>query len=248
MSDRDFRGRVAIVTGASRGIGRAIAVGLARQGASVVGTARKFDSSVGSGTLKGTIDLIEQLGGPCLAVPADITDATGARAVVDGAMTAFGRVDMLVNNAGAFPFGTIAEFTPEAWQAAMAINVTAPFLMAHTVLPTMIEQSSGNILNVTSGAAQTYSPGRVANSTTKAALNRFSLNLAEEVRSFGIVVNAWGPGLTRTDMTEFNPNGAEPEAVVESALWLLAQDVDSFTGQVVRRVDFGETWGPGVGS
>ena len=244
MTDHDFKGKVAIVTGASRGIGRAIALGLAGRGASVVGTARRLDSSPGSGTLKGTVESIEQFGGSCLAVPADITDSTGARAVVDGAMSAFGRVDILVNNAGAFPVGTIAEFTPEQWQDAIAINVTAPFLMAHTVLPIMMGQGSGNILNVTSGAAQTYVPRRVANSTSKAALNRFSLNLAEEVRPIGIVVNAWGPCLTRTDMTEFHPDGVEPEAVVESVMWLLAQDVSSFTGHLVRRADFGETWGP----
>jgi 3-oxoacyl-[acyl-carrier protein] reductase len=244
MSELDFNGKVAIVTGASRGIGRAIAEALARRNASVVGTARSLDSSPGSSTLQQTVDSIERLGGACLAVPADITEEAGALAVVEGAMRAFGRVDMLVNNAGVYPVGTIAGFSLEQWRQAFSVNVDAPFLMAHTVLPIMMEQGSGNILNVTSAAAQMYMPGRVANSTTKAALNRFSINLAEEVRASGIAVNAWGPGLTRTDMTEFNPDGVEPEAVVESAMWLLAQDADSFTGQIVRRAEFGETWGP----
>ncbi len=244
MADLDFTGKVAIVTGASRGIGRVIAVGLAKRGASVVGTARSLDSSPGAGgTLKGTVDAIEKLGGYCLPVPADITDPAGAQSVVDRAVAEFGRVDILVNNAGVYPEGTIAEFSPDEWRDLMAINLTAPFLMAHGVLPAMMDQGTGNIMNVSSGAGQTYSAGRVPYSASKAALDRFSINLAEEVREHGIAVNAWAPGLVRTDMNANNPDGAEPEVVEESAVWICAQTVESFTGQLVRRGEFGKTWG-----
>ena len=244
MAEIDFTGRVAIVTGASRGIGRTLALGLARRGASVVGTARSLSSSPGSGgTLQSMVEAAAERGGTAIAVPADITGEAGAQAVVTRAMSEFGRVDILINSAGAFPLGTIAELPPEEWRALMSINLTAPFLMARAVLPTMMEQGSGNIMNVTSGAAGSYSPGRIANAASKAALNRFSMNLAEEVREHGVAVNAWGPGLVRTDMTDYAANGVEPEVIVDSVMWLVSQDAESFTGQVVRRVEFGETWG-----
>ncbi len=243
MADVDFTGKVAIVTGASRGIGRAIALELARAGAAVVGTARQLDSSPGiGGTLAETVALIATAGGTALAVPVDITDPAGARALADRAVAELGRIDVLVNNAGVYPRGVIADFEPEEWLALIAVNVNAPFLMSHAVLPTMIAQGGGNILNVSSGAAQRYSKGRVGYSTSKAALERFSMGLAEEVREHGIAVNAWTPGLVATDMNAQNERGAPPEAVASSAVWLAAQDA-SFTGRVVAREEFGVSWG-----
>ena len=110
------------------------------------------------------------------------------------------------------------------------------------LLPTMIEQGRGSILNVSSGAAQRAIKGRVGYSTSKAALERFSIGLAEEVREHGIAVNAWTPGLVATDMNNQHERGAPPEAVAESAVWLAAQDA-SFTGNVVAREEFGVAWG-----
>ena len=244
MAEVDFTGKVAIVTGASRGIGRAIALGLARAGAAVVGTARQLDSSPGTGgTLAETVALITAAGGTGLAVPADITDPAGASALAGRAKAELGRIDVLVNNAGVFPRGAVADFAPEEWLAMIAVNVNAPFFMAHAVLPTMIAQGSGNILNVSSGAAQRTIKARVGYSTSKAALERFSIGLAEEVREHGIAVNAWTPGLVATDMNDQHERGASPEAVTESAVWLAAQDA-SFTGNVVAREEFGVSWGP----
>ncbi len=243
MPDVDLTGKVAIVTGASRGIGRAIALGLARSGAAVVGTARQLDSSPGTGgTLAETVALIAAAGGTGLAVPADITDPEGASELAGRAKAELGRIDILVNNAGVFPKGAIADFAPDEWLALIAVNVNAPFFMAHAVLPAMIEQGSGSILNVSSGAAQRTIKERVGYSTSKAALERFSFGLAEEVREHGIAVNAWTPGLVATDMNNRHERGASPEAAAESAIWLAAQDV-SFTGNVVAREEFGVSWG-----
>ncbi len=243
MAEIDLTGKVAIVTGASRGIGRAIALGLARAGAAVAGTARRLDSSPGTGgTLAETVELIVAAGGTGLAVPADITDPAGAQALADRAKAELGRIDILVNNAGVYPRGAIADFPPDEWLSLIAVNVNAPFFMCRAVLPTMIAQGSGNILNVSSGAGQRSVKDRVGYSTSKAALDRFSMSLAEEVREAGIAVNAWTPGLVATDMNDQSERGSPPEAVVESAVWLAAQDT-SFTGHLVARQEFGVSWG-----
>ena len=242
----DFTGMVAIVTGASRGIGRVIALGLARRGAAVVGTARTLEGSSGAGgTLKGTAEAAAAFGHRMIAVPADITNPGGAQSVVDAATAELGRVDVLVNNAGVFPYGRVADFAPDEWEATMAINLRAPFLMCRAVLPVMIAQGGGNIFNVTSGAATSYSEGRIAYAASKAGLDRFSLSLAEEVREHGIAVNAWSPGFIATDMNDHNPKGNAAAVVEESVMWALAQGPAAFTGQLVRRADFGTGWGPG---
>ena len=243
MSEQDFTGKVAIVTGASRGIGRTIALALAERGAAVVGTARQLDSSEGTGgTLRGTIDAVEQSGARGLAVPAEIVNEQGPKYIAERAVKVFGRIDILVNNAGVYPTVAILDTELKSWRDMIAINVTAPFLMAKAVLPQMIEQGSGNIFNVSSGSALTYTEDHVGYATSKAALNTFSAFLAEEVRANGISVNAWMPGLIQTDMNDYH--GAEPSVVVPSVMWALAQTPDTFTGQVVRLRAFGDPWGP----
>ena len=106
----------------------------------------------------------------------------------------------------------------------------------------MIEEGVGNILNVSSGSSVNYGIGRVVYSTTKAALERFSVFLAEEVRNNGIAVNAWRPGLIKTDMTE--QRGDDPSVVVPSVMWAVTQTPETFTGNTVRRDEFGKGWGP----
>jgi NAD(P)-dependent dehydrogenase (short-subunit alcohol dehydrogenase family) len=247
MDEIDFTSKVAVVTGASRGIGRVIALALAARGAAVVGTARNLDSSPGrGGTLGETIDAVEAAGARGVAIPADITSADGVQSLIDGALAALGRIDVLVNNAGVYPQGRIAEFSSEEWDAAIAINVTAPFLLCRAVIPGMEAQGGGRILNISSNAAVGYGRGRIAYSTTKAALNRFTMNLAEELRESGIAVNAYAPGQIRTDMNDYGERGAEASEIEESIVWALGQDAATFTGQVVRRRDFAVTWGPGA--
>jgi NAD(P)-dependent dehydrogenase (short-subunit alcohol dehydrogenase family) len=243
MADQTFAGKVAIVTGASRGIGRTIALALAERGATIVGTARRLESSDGTGgTLRGTIEEVEKLGAKGLAVPAEIVNEQGPNYIAARAMKVFGRIDILVNNAGIYPTVSIQDTALKDWREMLAINVTAPFLMAKAVLPQMIAQGAGNIFNVSSGSSVTYSENHVGYATSKAALNTFSAFLAEEVRANGIAVNAWMPGLIQSDMNGYK--GAEQSTVIPSVMWTLAQTADTFTGQVVRLREFGEGWGP----
>ena len=236
-----FPEKIALVTGASRGLGRVLALALAREGATVVCTARTLDGPPERGSLNATVKHIESEGGHAMAVACDVGDAASVHATVDQALTQFGRVDILINNAGVFPDVPIASTEPAEWDMTVAVNFTGPFLFCRYVLPGMIERHGGAILNMTSGMANMATPGRIAYSATKAALDRFTISLAEEVKPHGIVVNALGPGVMATDMT--GGAGDPPELLAPSALWLLEQGVDAFTGQVVYRKDFRKTWG-----
>lgn len=243
MLDLNFTGKVAVVTGASRGIGRTLVLALAEHGATVIGTARQLDTSPGTGgTLRETFDAMEAAGGKGMPLPVDITREQGAKYLIDRTVQMYGKIDILINNAGVYPEGQIAETELKAWQDALTVNVTAPFLMCKAAIPHMIKAGSGNILNVSSGSAVNYGAGRVLYSATKAALERFSEFLAEEVRGNGIAVNAWRPGLIKTDMS--GQSGAEPSVVVPSVIWAVAQTPETFTGQSVRRDAFGKDWGP----
>ena len=232
---------VALVTGASRGIGRTIATALAQEGSVVVCTARTLDGDPGR-DLQSTVADIRSQGGHALAIACDITQAESVESLVTETTDQFGRVDLLVNNAGYYPRSTITTMDPEIWQAAMGINLTGPFLLCRYVLPGMMERRSGSILNITSRAANHYTRERIAYSASKAGLDRFTVNLAEEVREYGIAVNALGPGLVATEMNDFIESGVRPENVVPAALWLLRQDASTFTGKVVSRPEFGVTW------
>ena len=242
MPEPDLTGQVAIVTGASRGIGRSLALAMARRGAAIVGTARSLEASAGEGgTLAGMVDEVLSIGGRAIGVPAQIIDPVGSETVVARAVEEFGRIDILVNNAGIFPHVTIADMTPEGWQEIVDINVNAVFFMCHYTLPVMMGQRLGRIVNVTSYLGTYYHPTHVAYSATKAAVDRLSMNLAQEVAEHDILVNALAPGLTATDMTE--GKGDRVEALEEPFLWLLTEESAGFTGNIARRDEFGKTWG-----
>ncbi|MDA1216432.1 MAG: SDR family NAD(P)-dependent oxidoreductase [Chloroflexi bacterium] len=157
-----FTGKVAIVTGASRGIGRALALALAREGATVICTARTLDGPPERGSLSATVQHIEREGGNAVAIACDVGDAASVKATVDQTLSQFSRIDLLINNAGVFPNNNTVDTEPEEWNATVAVNVTGPFLFCRYVLPGMIEQRNGNILNFTSQLANMARPGRAA--------------------------------------------------------------------------------------
>jgi 3-oxoacyl-[acyl-carrier protein] reductase len=192
-------GRVALVTGASRGFGRAIALAFAREGADVV--VNYHTNEAGAAEVVATL---EKLGRRALAAKADVGDDAEVRTMVDAALTRLGRLDVLVNNAGIMDRGAFAD-TPVAHYTRMfATNVTGTLLCARAVLPAMIERRYGRIVNLSSQLARAGvgTGGFAAYAATKGAIEAFTRALAHEVGEHGITVNAIAPGGIDTDMSK----------------------------------------------
>lgn len=190
-------GQVAIVTGGGRGIGRAIAEGLARAGAAVTVLARSEDE------LAETVRLIESSGGRAIAVVADVTDERAVQTAVERAERELGPVDLLVNNAAvATPVGPAWEVDPDAWWRTVEVNLRGPFLCARAALPSMLRRRAGRIVNIVAVAAFNTAPFMSAYGGSKAALISFTDDLAAETREHGISVFAIRPGLVQTRMQD----------------------------------------------
>ena len=190
-----LRNKVAIITGASRGIGKATALIFAKAGASVVLAARNSDD------LKALAEEIKAGGGHALAIPTDVTSQADVDWLITATMRAFRQIDILVNNAGVLnPIGKTWEVHPDEWQRLIRINVIGPYLCARAVLPQMLDRGDGRIINVSSGAANSDILGWSAYCVSKAALNRFTTTLAAEVAHTAIAVTAMNPGATDTKM------------------------------------------------
>ena len=250
-------GMVAVVTGASRGLGRAIAKEYAGEGASVVICARAQSPTGLAGTLEETAADIRNAGGDVLAVDCDVTDESQVDAMVRQALARYGRIDVLFNNAGAMVLGeSILDIEPSRWEQVMRVNANGPYLCTRAVLPSMMERRRGSIINV--GSRMANDPGLgggVLYSASKAALHMFSLCLADEVREYNIAVNILSPGSLRSEGSAAIPwsqrdwhERVEPSAVGPCAVYLALQDAGTFTGQLALRADFGATWGPGAGA
>jgi citronellol/citronellal dehydrogenase len=251
--------KVAIVTGGSRGIGRAICLGLAQAGVRVVVASRtEVDTSsesdfqrYASGTIHQTAETIREQGGAAVGVKCDLSRSEEIQSLVETALEHFGRIDILVSNAGIDCEAPVPDLDVDLLDRCLAVNVRAPLLLCKYALPAMIAQNAGgSIFAVTSGSARTYRSGRVAYSMSKAALERMFLSLAEEVRAENIAVNLFGPGRVDTWMNRRGdwPGTAhipmvQPEEVIPAAVWLAGQTAQTFTGQVVERAEFGATWG-----
>ena len=195
-----FEKRTALVTGAGRGIGREIALGLAREGARVAALARSADQ------VEETAKLIRAGGGEALAVPADVASPAVRAAAQRTVADAYGPVDILVNNAAVvWPLGPSATLDPAAWETAIAINVTAVAGLTFALLPSMLERGWGRIVNVSSGVVDRPASmiGGNAYATSKAALEAHTVNLAAELDGTGVTVNAYRPGSVDTAMQEW---------------------------------------------
>ncbi len=190
------RGRIAVVTGASRGLGRGVAIGLAQRGAKLALVSRSRDD------LKETERLVKEAASMAVAFPADIGDPKAVEAVAAQVREKLGKPSILVNAAGIFgPIALIKDGDPRLWLEALSVNLIGPYLTCRAFVSGMIEQKWGRIVNFTS-AASLHPPGALnsAYATSKVALNQFTRHLAAEVAGTGVVANVIHPGDVKTDM------------------------------------------------
>jgi NADP-dependent 3-hydroxy acid dehydrogenase YdfG len=187
-----LRERTAIITGAGRGIGRAIARAFAAEGATVVLAARS------RADLAAVAAEVREAGGRALAIPTDVTQDTAVEALVEQAATETQRIDILVTSAGLASFGPVADTKPADWDAMLSLNLRAAIMCCRAVLPTMIRQRGGTILNLSSIASRRALPGSAVYTATKAGLEAFSRVLAEELRPHGVRVGVLVPGAVDT--------------------------------------------------
>ncbi len=190
----DLSGRVALVTGASRGIGRAVALTLARAGARVVAVARESHAA-------DTVAAIVAAGGDALAASADVMVPADVEAVVKGALDRFGQIDILVNNAGIARDQLLLRMKPEDWASVLGTNLTAAFSCTQAVLKPMVKQRRGRLVYISSVVGQMGNAGQANYAASKAGLIGFAKSVAREVASRGITANVVAPGLIETDMT-----------------------------------------------
>jgi 3-oxoacyl-[acyl-carrier protein] reductase len=198
-----LQGKVAIVTGASRGIGRATAIALATEGAAVV-----VNYASSSGAADEVVADIETMGGQAIAVKANVGNSDEVDALIAATMEKFGRIDVLVNNAGITRDTLLLRMKLEDWQAVIDLNLTGVFLCTRAVSKIMLKQKSGRIVNITSVAGQMGNAGQANYSAAKAGVIGFTKTVARELASRAITVNAVAPGFIATDMT--NDLNAEP--------------------------------------
>jgi NAD(P)-dependent dehydrogenase (short-subunit alcohol dehydrogenase family) len=247
--DGDLSGRVAIVTGGGRGIGRLVAEALAAAGAAVAVTARSEDQ------LAETVASITGAGGTAIALPGDVSDPESVTETVRQVEWQFGPIDLLINNAGiSGPVGPVWEVDAGEWWRTFGVNLQGVFLFAHAVLPGMVARRSGRIINVSSNAGAFRWPLVSAYAVSKAAVIKFTENVARETKNYGVKVFAIHPGLLPIGMTTAalegtfpseSPEGrlsswtrqqidegygASPESAVELVLLLSSGEADSLSG------------------
>lgn len=219
-----LRNRVAIITGASKGIGRAIAIAFAREGAACALCARDGDR------VAAVADELRHAGGRAISLPGDVADADDVQRLVDAALNEFGRIDVLVANAAVVrPMAKIKDMPLDRWRELIDINVTGVMLCNRAVLPHMIARNYGRIQNLGSGMEFAGEPSLGAYAASKGAVNAMTRTIAAEVAAYDIKVNVHYPGNIRTDM---NPEGrGVPEDAVPCAVWLASLPPDGPTGR-----------------
>jgi 3-oxoacyl-[acyl-carrier protein] reductase len=236
----ELSGRVALVTGASRGIGRAIAARLAKQGAVVVAAARGDNASA-------TVQDILAAGGRAETIALDVTDPAAVESAVSSAIERHGRIDILVNNAGITRDQLMLRLKRDDWDAVIATNLTSAYMLTQAVLKPMIRQRSGRIVCISSVVGQSGNPGQANYAASKAGLIGFAKSVALEVASRNITVNVVAPGMIATDMTGVLPEKTretlvariplgrlgEADDVAAAVCFLVSDEAAYITGQVL---------------
>ncbi len=236
----DLSERVALVTGASRGIGRAIAQRLAAQGAMVLAAARGDHA-------QGTADEIRAAGGKAEPVSLDVTDAAAVESALASTLERHGRIDVLVNNAGITRDQLMLRLKRDDWDAVIATNLTSAYTLTQAVLKPMIRQRRGRIICISSVVGQSGNPGQANYAASKAGLIGFAKAVALEVASRNITVNVVAPGMIETDMTSVLPEKTRealvekiplgrlgaPEDIAAAVCFLASDEAAYITGQVL---------------
>ena len=245
MSDKDFAGKIALVTGGTSGIGKATAFALARRGARVIISGR--DAARGADV----VETIRKSGGTADFVPADLRDAESARDLVRRTLATVPQVDILINNAAVFPFGTTAETTEETFDNVYNVNVKVPFVLVGELAPKMAQRGSGAIVNVSSMVSEFGMQGLALYGSSKAALDLLTKAWAGEFGPSGVRVNAVSPGPTRTEGTVAMGEGIDQLAAmapahraaspdeIAAAIAFLASGEASFVHGAILAVDGG---------
>jgi NADP-dependent 3-hydroxy acid dehydrogenase YdfG len=222
MTPRELEGQAAIVTGAGRGIGRAVALALAAEGAAVALAARTRLE------LTAVATEVRERGGRALAIPTDVASAEAVDALVEQASAALGRVDLLVTAAGVASFGPVIGTKPADWEPMLAVNLRGAMLCCRAVLPVMVRQRGGTIVNLASIAARRPIAGAAVYAATKAGLVAFSRVLAEEMRAEGVRVGVLAPGAVDTPLWDSIPDAPDrgrmlkPEDVARAVVLMAA--------------------------
>jgi len=238
----DLTGKAALVTGGSRGIGKAIGLRLARQGADVA-----FSFRGNADAAKATADEIESIGMKALSIQADVKDPASADTVVKTALEAFGKVDILVNNAGVTRDDLIMRMSEEAWREVLETNLFGAFWMTKAVTRPMLKARAGRIVNITSVSGQAGQMGQANYSSAKAGLIGLTKATARELASRGITVNAVAPGFVLTELTKDLPEALQSELIArtplgrfgtveeiaDSVAFLVSDEAKYITGQVL---------------
>ena len=240
---KKLENRIAIVTGASRGIGKAIALAFSREGAKVVPTARTTEA------IEAVVDQLREAGAEALAVTADLSLETDIGRIAEETLTRFGRTDILVNNAAIIhPRIELVDFDPDLWRQVIDVNLTGAALLTKAVLPSMIENRSGKIINISSIGGRRGGVGRSAYRVTKAGLISLTETVAAEVKQYGIDVNCICPGGVDTEGyreafgsrgREENPKLMRPEELAELTVFLASDASSAITGTAIDA--FGRT-------
>ena len=238
-----LEGQVAIVTGAGQGIGRAVALTLAREGATVVVNDIDLEKA------EKVAEEVSAQGGQALPVQADVSVGDEVNNLVEKTLDSYKRVDILVNNAGVAKMTRFLELTEAEWDRTMNINIKGQFLCSKAVIAQMIKQKRGKIVNIASLAAHIGAPGLAAYGASKGGVVQLTKALAVELGKYNIMVNAVSPGLTLTDLIKSavkdRPDfiegidriplrrAAEPEDIANAVLFLASSESDYITGQVI---------------
>jgi 3-oxoacyl-[acyl-carrier protein] reductase len=237
-----FKGKVALVTGAARGIGEAIALTLAQEGADVVVTDVDLEG------VQRVAQEIEGLGRQAKAIQADVSQREAVKQLVSEAVSLFGTVDILVNNAGIIRRGTFIEHNPQEWEEVLSVNLGGTFNCTQEVVPLMIKQGEGKIINISSIAGKV---GDLASApsygASKGAMNTFTMSLARELAAYNINVNAVAPHAIETDMSREWPEEkrrqiiesiplkrlGKPQDVAEAVAFLASDAANFITGEIL---------------